>query len=66
MFLNSLTYMHVWYGPMALNENKIVVLYCILITDKCTAETDFKSKPSNLSNRVCSFLSLARLMTILV
>ena len=27
--VSVLTYMHVCYGPVALNENKIIVLYCI-------------------------------------
>ena len=31
--VSVLTYMHVCYGPVALNENKIIVLYyCIVIT----------------------------------
>ena len=28
--VSVLTYMHVYYGPVALNENKIIVLYCIV------------------------------------
>ena len=29
--VSVLTYMHVCYGPVALNENKIIVLYCIVL-----------------------------------
>ena len=29
--VSVLTYMHVCYGPVALNENKIIVLYCIYL-----------------------------------
>ena len=36
--VSVLTYMHVCYGPVALNENKIIV-YCIYIT-----KTSYKIK----------------------
>ena len=42
--VSVLTYMHVCYGPVALNENKIIVLYCIVLYN-CL-------KPSSLFSRL--------------